>query len=50
MRNKTTWHYIWFKYNIYKPIRNWLCWYGYGYDLSEDEQIVRRRNFIMGLK
>ena len=43
-------HYSWIKYNIYKPIRNFMEYYGYGYYLSDEELTKRRRKFIMGLK
>lgn len=42
--------YYWIKYNVYKPVRNWLCYYGYGYDLSDEENTERRRKWIMELK
>lgn len=42
--------YSWIKYNAYKPIRNWLCYYGFGYDLSDEENTRRRRKWIMELK
>lgn len=42
--------YNWIKYNAYKPIRNFLCHYGYGYDLSDEENTERRRKWIMSLK
>lgn len=48
--DKTTWYYKWVKYNLYKPIRNYLCWYGYGYHLPEEELIERQRKFIERLK
>ena len=48
--DKTTWYYKWVKYNLYKPIRNWLCYYGYGYHLPEDELIERQREWIRRLK
>ena len=40
----------WIKYNVYKPIRNYICHYGYGEHLSDEENTKRRREFIMGLK
>ena len=43
-------YYYWIKYNIYKPIRNWLCYYGYGYDLCDYENTERRKQFIERLK
>jgi hypothetical protein len=47
---KTHPHYYWFKYNFYKPIRNWLCHYGYGYHLCDDHLIKRRKQFIDEVK
>lgn len=44
--DKTTWYYRWVKYNLYKPIRNWICHYGYGEHLCEERQVERRREFI----
>lgn len=43
-------HYHWIKYNIYKPVRNWLCHYGYGYHLCDEENTKRRREFINEVK
>jgi len=42
--------YSFFKYKFYKPLRNWICYYGYGYDLSDEENTKRRRRFIEELK
>ena len=50
MRDKTTWHYLLFKYNVYKPIRNYICDIGYGYDLSDEDNTRRRKEFIRRLK
>lgn len=42
--------YNFIKYNLYKPIRNFICHYGYGYHLCDEEQTKRRRKFIEDLK
>lgn len=44
--NKDHKYYTFFKYNFYKPIRNWLCHYGYGYHLCDEKMVERRREFI----
>jgi hypothetical protein len=43
-------YYYWVKYNLYKPVRNWLCHYGYGEHLCEEDHVKRRREWIMSLK
>jgi hypothetical protein len=35
----------WVKYNLYKPVRNWLCYHGY-----DEDNIERRERFIRRLK
>jgi hypothetical protein len=42
--------YRFVKYKIYKPIRNFLCYYGYGYHLPEDELIERKRKWLNDLR
>lgn len=46
MRDKTTWHYLWFKYRVYKPIRSIFEGFRYGYFFSEDLIIESRTRFI----
>jgi hypothetical protein len=48
--NKSHPHYYWIKYKLYKPVRNWLCHYGYGYHLCDEENTERRKEFIEELK
>jgi hypothetical protein len=38
------------KYQIYKPIRNGLNHYLYGYYLTDDLLIERQKNFIKGIR
>jgi hypothetical protein len=49
-RMKRSKQYIWVKYNIYKPIRNFLCHYGYGEYLPPEELEARRRKFIENIR
>lgn len=46
MRDKTSWHYLWFKYRVYKPIRSIFEGFRYGYFFSEELIIESRKRFI----
>lgn len=48
--NKRHWGYNFMKYKIYKPIRNFLCHYGYGEHLPPEELEARRRKFIENIR
>lgn len=50
MRDKTTWHYRWFKYNVYKPIRSICEGFRYGYYFSDELIIESRKRFIRRVK
>ena len=50
MRDKTTWHYLWFKYKVYKPVRKIFEGFRYGYFFSEELIIESRKRFIRRVK
>ena len=50
MADKKSRSYRFVKYKIYKPIRNFLCHYGYGEHVCDKDLIERRKRFIDGVK